>query len=205
LRGDLTTGSTETAKLKICLAGDEGVGKTSLVRRFVLSQFDDRYIRTVGVVVYKRVVFLGPISGRTFAANLTVWDVLGGAEFAGRYGDAYLANAAGILAVCDVTRPESLTGLVAWIERAQASVRKVPAIILANKVDLTGYVRIDEDDLVRFRKQYGVPYMETSAKTGQNVGMAFAKLAEDALRAGLARQEPPATVPTNGSPDRPVR
>src|SRR6266508_5998891 len=153
----MTTGSTETAKLKICLAGDEGVGKTSLVRRFVLSQFDERYLATIGVVVYKRVVFLGPINGRTFAANLTVWDVLGGRDFAGRYGDAYLSNAAGILAVCDVTRPETLDGLAAWLERAKASIRKAPVIILANKIDLTQYVRIDEDDLTTFRKKYSTP------------------------------------------------
>jgi len=200
----VTPEPTESAKLKICLAGDEGVGKTSLVRRFVLSEFDERYLRTVGVVVYKRVVFLGPIRGKTYAANLTVWDVLGGAGFAGRYGDAYLTNAAGILAVCDLTRPETLQGLAAWFDRAKAAVGNVPAIILANKVDMTDHVRIKEDDMVEFRKRFDFPYMETSAKTGQNVGTAFARLAEAALRAGLPAEGSPAVESPRGSFQRPT-
>ena len=81
-RGVPTSEPAESAKLKICLAEDEGMGKTSLVRRFVLSEFDDRYLRTVGVVVHKRVVMLGPIDGRSYSASLTVWDVLGGPAFA---------------------------------------------------------------------------------------------------------------------------
>ena len=181
-----TPAATESAKLKICLVGGEGVGKTSLVRRFVLSEFDDRYLRTVGVVVHKRVVYLGPIEGRTYEANLTVWDVLGAPGFVGRYGDAYLANAAGVLAVCDVTRPETLEGLSPWLERAADPLRTVPTIILANKVDLTEHVRITEDDLSAFCTRHHVTFLETSAKTGQNVGAAFAKLADRALRISLA-------------------
>ncbi len=155
------------------------------MRRFVLSEFDERYLRTVGVVVYKRVVFLGPIAGTTYAANLTVWDVLGGLGFQGRYGDAYLASASGVLAVCDLTRPDSLDDLGLYLERT-AAVGGVPAIVLANKIDLGPHIRITGSELSRFCARYGATFLETSAKTGQNVGAAFSKLAETALKVILA-------------------
>ena len=135
--------------------------------------------------MYKRVVFLGPIAGTTYAANLTVWDVLGGLGFQGRYGDAYLASASGVLAVCDLTRPDTLDDLGLYLEHAAAA-GGVPAIVLANKIDLGAQVRITGGELSRFCARYGASFLETSARTGQNVGVAFAKLAEAALKVVLA-------------------
>ncbi len=183
----------ETAKVKVCLVGDEGVGKTSLVRRFVLSEFDERYVRTVGVLVHKRVVVV-PVDGAAHTAVLTVWDILGRSDYATRYREPYLANAAGALAVCDLTRPGTLDGLGAWIDRVRGVAGDgIPTIILANKADLREHVRVAEDDLLALCELYRVPYVETSAKTGEGVETAFGKLAEMAVRDALARKAPPAT------------
>ena len=176
----------ESAKLKVCIVGDEGVGKTSLIRRFVLSQFDERYVRTVGVVVHKRVVVV-PVGEATHTAVLTVWDLIGRDDFAGRYREAYFTNSAGVLAVCDVTRPETLDGLGRWLDLLRGVVGDIPAIVLANKRDLTEHVRIADDDLFAFCELYRLPFLETSAKTGENVELAFGKLAEMGVRDALAR------------------
>lgn len=181
----------ETAKVKVCLVGEEGVGKTSLIRRFVLSQFEDRYVRTLGVVVYKRVVYV-PIGGVTHTAILTVWDVLGRADFAGLYQEAFLANVSGVLAVCDLTRPETLDRLGRWLDIARGAAGDFAGVVLANKRDLRDHERIAEDDLLAFSELYRLPCLETSAKTGENVELAFGKLAEMALRRALAQRAPSA-------------
>ena len=183
--------TAETAKLKICLLGDEGVGKTSLVRRFVYSAFDEAYLRSLGVTIHKRVVYV-PLDGATHAAVLTIWDVLGAPEFVDRYLDAYVTNAVGLLAVCDLTRPETLDGLGRWFDRVRPSVGDVPSVVLANKRDLRSNAHVEEDDLLAFCELYGVPYMETSARTGENVASAFARIAEMSIRAALARRPAPA-------------
>ena len=183
-------GEGDTMKLKVCVVGDEGVGKSSLIRRFVVSEFDDRYIRTVGVVVHKRVVVV-PVDGVAHTANLTVWDVIGRDEFVGRYGAAYLAGTAGVLAVCDLTRPQTLDNLGRWIARVKAVAGQVPTILLANKRDMTEYVRVTEDQLLAMCELHGVPFMETSAKTGENVELAFGKLAEMGVRNALSRRPRP--------------
>jgi len=177
----------DRAKLKVCLVGNEGVGKTSLIRRFVLSAFDERYLRTAGVVVHKRVVFV-PADGAMHEAVLTVWDVIGRDEFAGRYREAYFTNSSGVLAVCDLTRPETLDALARWLDIVRDVAGDIPAVVLANKRDMADHVQIEEDDLYAFCELYRVPFLETSAKTGENVELAFAKLAEMGIRDALARR-----------------
>ena len=177
----------ETVKLKICLVGDEGVGKTSLIRRFVLSDFSERYVRTVGVVVHKRVVIV-PVDGAAHTGMMTVWDILGRDDFAGRYKEAYLAGTAGVLAVCDLTRPQTLDGLAKWLDIVHRVAGDVPGIVLANKADLEEHVHIDEDELLAFCELYRLPFLTTSAKTGENVEVAFGKLGEMAMREALARR-----------------
>jgi len=181
----------ETAKLKVCLVGDEGVGKTSLIRQFVLSEFDERYVRTVGVVVHKRIVLV-PVDGTTYTAYVTVWDILGRNDFAGRYGAAYFAGTAGVLAVCDLTRPDTLDGLGKWLDLVYSVAGEVPTIVLANKKDLERHVRVDEDDLLAFCELYKVPFLEASARTGLNVERGFGRLAEFAMRQAVARRVPQA-------------
>src|SRR2546426_184688 len=82
------------------------------------------------------------------AAVLTVWDILGKEEFAARYADAYLRGTGGILAVCDLTRPDTLDSLGKWLDLVHKVVGNVPGILLANKKDLREHIQLDEDDLL---------------------------------------------------------
>lgn len=182
--------SGDVAKLKVCLIGNEGVGKTSLIRRFVMSEFTERYVLTVGANVHKRVVLV-PSEESMHSAVLTVWDILGREEFAARYADAYLRGAGGILAVCDLSRPDTLDALAKWLELVHKNVGEVPGIVLANKRDLQEHIRISEDDLLAFCEAYRLPCLETSAKTGENVERAFGKVAEMGLRDALLRRPAP--------------
>jgi len=176
--------------MKICLIGEEGVGKTSLIRRFVFSQFDEKYLRTVGTMVSKKVVNLGPVDGTMFTLHMLVWDIMGRRDFMSLYKEAYFSRARGILAVCDMTRPETLDALTEWMEGINSSVGQVPMIVLANKKDMAEHVRIEEDDILALCELHAAPYLLTSARTGENVETAFSKIAEMAVRSRFASQEP---------------
>ena len=180
----------KSVKMKICLIGEEGVGKTSLIRRYVFSQFDEKYLRTVGTMVSKKVVELGPVEEKMYTLHMLVWDIMGRRDFMSLYKEAYFSRARGVLAVCDVTRPETLEHLNEWMEGITESVGEVPMIVLANKKDMAEHVRVEEDDILAFCEVHRAPYLLTSAKTGENVETAFAKIAEMAVRSRFATGKP---------------
>lgn len=177
-------------KLKICLAGEYAVGKTSLIRRFVHDEFDDRYIATVGAKVTKaEVAVKHPATGEALQAVLTIWDVMGAEGLRQLLRDVYFAGVQGILAVCDVTRPETLSNLDAWRRVVVQTTGPVPAYVLGNKVDLAEEVRLEESEVASFAASHESPYLFTSAKTGANVGAAFRGLTELVLQRKMASLE----------------
>src|SRR5947208_14824551 len=96
-------------KVKVCLIGEAAVGKTSLIRRFVLDNFDDKYIETLGTKVTKKKVE-AECRGGTAELNMdmTKWGIGGERGFRELLKEAYFYGARGILAVCDVTRRKTI-------------------------------------------------------------------------------------------------
>ncbi len=157
---------------KICLLGDFAVGKTSLVRRFVYDRFDERYLSTIGVKIYRKEIFPAP----DIRLNLLVWDLAGSEEFSG-VQSSYLLGAVGALLVCDLTRPNTLHSLPTYQERLQRVSPGAHVVLLANKVDLVEEREISDDDLARMGEALRAPVFLTSAKTGQCVQESFLKMA----------------------------
>ena len=155
---------------KICLLGDGEVGKTSLVRRYVLDIFDDQYIQTFGAKVSKKVLDLEDVN-----LTLMIWDVLGQKTQKALHS-TYYAGANGALLVCDMTRPETFEHLKHWAADLLEVSGEIPVIILGNKCDLE--MKIDPLDLEDFAATLGCSVMLTSAKSGQNVQEAFQALGE---------------------------
>ncbi len=166
-------------KVKVCLVGEAAVGKTSLIRRFVLENFDDKYIQTLGTKVSKKELSAPNVdpSGE-LKIDMTIWDIMGQKGFRELLKEAYFYGAKGILAVCDATRKKTLEDLDDWIEGVYSVTGKIPIEFLANKVDLKDQVQVTEDDLVQAAKAYDSLFHFTSAKTGENVELAFQSLAE---------------------------
>jgi small GTP-binding protein len=169
-------------KVKVCLVGDSGVGKTSLIRRYVLDMFDDAYIQTLGAKVTKKTILI-PVHnpGPPLEVVMTIWDVMGNAGFRELLKESYFFGCQGIIAVCDVTKRITLEDLDGWIDRAWDVSPDVPVHILVNKVDLDGTAAVDEDRVKAFSAAYGSPYMFTSAKRGDNVTRAFDEIARRIL------------------------
>ena len=178
---EATLAPVRHVKAKVCLVGDIGVGKTSLVKRFVLDAFDDRYIATIGTKVTKKTVACR-WRGQEARMDLVIWDIMGEKGFRQLLKESYFEGAQGILAVCDLTRRDTLADLYGWIDLARANAREAPFVFLGNKADLRAKVVVQEAELAAIAEPLGATYLFASAKTGLNVERAFAGLAEGVAR-----------------------
>jgi small GTP-binding protein len=156
---------------KICLLGAFGVGKTSLVRRFVDTIFSDAYLTTVGVKIDKKVLTIG-----TEPLALILWDIAGEDEMSA-VRLSYLRGAAGYLLVVDGTRPETLEIAASIKSRVDAEVGRIPFLALLNKADLVEDWALPPERIETLQAA-GWSFRRTSAKTGDSVEASFQDLAK---------------------------
>jgi small GTP-binding protein len=171
---------TRFVKLKICLVGDSAVGKTSLIRRFVFDQFDDKYIKTIGTKVTKKEITIqNPSNGEPVEVHLMIWDIMGDKGFRHLLTQAYFYGTHGIIGMCDITRKKTLSALSEWMINVKEIVNDVPVIFLGNKCDLDSKQELDINDIKIFATRYknAAAYL-SSVKTGQNVELAFKNISE---------------------------
>lgn len=166
-------------KMKVCLVGDGGVGKTSLIRKYVFNEFDDRYLFTLGTNVSKKEITLPGGEGQPVTVHMMIWDIMGQKDLAKLFTEQYFKGANAGIAVCDCTDDKTLDGLLGWIDGMREAAGQVPIIILANKVDLVDHKQIDDDRLKEIAEGYGASHYFSSAKTGENVEKAFMELARE--------------------------
>ncbi len=157
-------------KKKVCLIGAFAVGKTSLVRRYVDSLFSERYLSTVGVKIDKKQLV---VRGR--AMGLIIWDLHGEDGFQS-VRMSYLRGASGCIYVADGTRRATLDTALMLRQRVEAAIGPIPAVLVLNKCDLEELWEVDPQTIPAYgRKDFSV--LQTSAKTGQSVEIAFETLA----------------------------
>ena len=161
------------------MIGDFGVGKTSLIRRFVDRQFSDQYLSTVGVKISRKSIALENTKHpESVTAQLLIWDLEGHTKFKG-IAPTYLQGASGVLIVADVSRSETVERISEHVKLFSSVNPKGSIIVALNKVDL-----IDEEKLallVEISHAIGqgkvLAVYTTSAKTGKDVDEIFHKLA----------------------------
>jgi small GTP-binding protein len=173
-------------KKKVCLLGDASVGKTSLIRRYVFDEFDDKYITTLGAKVSKKEFeFTFPVNNENSInvnITLTIWDIIGQKdESAQRIQPMYFSGANGALVICDITRKSTFESIPEWVKSFFKVVNMVPIVILGNKIDLYGNAEVYYDDLIDYAQTLQFPVYLTSAKINSGVEQAFEKLAKQML------------------------
>jgi small GTP-binding protein len=164
---------------KVCMLGAAGVGKTSLVSRYVRSIFSDKYLTTIGVKVDKKVIPLGDSE-----ITLMLWD-LAGEEKGFPIRLHYLRGASGLVVVTD-GRKSSLRTALDLRERVQNEVGPVPSVLAANKIDLCKESWSWEytlEELDERTENLGLTPFTTSALTGTGVDLAFEYLARQMVKA----------------------
>jgi small GTP-binding protein len=159
---------------KICMVGTFGVGKTSLVERYVHSRFEDKYLTTLGVKITKK-----PLDIAGQEVNLMLWD-LAGKDKLTTVSPMNLRGASGYLLVADGTRAHTLDALFDLQTLVQAEVGEVPFTCVINKVDLREQWEVNDASLARL-DELGWKHLLTSAKSGEAVEELFLGLAERML------------------------
>lgn len=160
---------------KICLLGGFGVGKTSLVARYVHSVFSEKYLTTVGVKIDKK-----SVNADGTDVDLVIWDIYGQDDFQ-KVKMSYLRGASGYFLVVDGTRRATLDTALALHDSAQAVVPNAAVTLIVNKADLADTWEIG-DDLLSVLAARGWRVLRTSAKTGADVDAAFGTLAKAMIK-----------------------
>lgn len=164
-------------KTKLALMGEGGVGKTSLIRRFVLSEYQDTYLHTIGTRVSKIELTVPYGSDIEVQMDVSIFDIMGQAGFKDLIRETYYHGAQALMSVCDLTRKDSLYALNKWIPSALEISGDVPLCIIANKKDLIDRRDFTDEELHTVAESFGAPYIITSARTGEFVDDAFNALA----------------------------
>lgn len=165
---------------KICLVGDFGVGKTSLIRRFVDGEFSDRYLSTVGVKISRKKVELDAESDKS--VQLLIWDLEGHTKFKA-IAPSYLQGASGAIITADVTRQETVDNMQERLKLFLSVNPKGIAIFALNKADLIDAEKVAKllETIKEEKPEQVIATYRTSAKTGENVDDIFDLIARKTI------------------------
>ena len=157
--------------VKVFVAGEGGVGKTTIIKRYTTGTFIPNTMLTVGVEFHISKVPAHRIT-------LQIWD-LGGEDRFRFILPAYIRGASGGVLVFDLTRFQTFKNLSEWMEIIQKNVPNTPLVLVGSKADLEDKIAVQEDVIKEFCDKYQfLSYYTASAKTGQSVEDIFIKLAE---------------------------
>ncbi|WWC92429.1 uncharacterized protein L201_007386 [Kwoniella dendrophila CBS 6074] len=170
--GDFSASSTPLKKFKLVFLGEQSVGKTSLITRFMYDTFDNTYQATIGIDFLSKTMYL---EDRT--VRLQLWDTAGQERFRSLI-PSYIRDSSVAVIVYDITNRTSFLNTTKWVddvrnERGQ----DVIIVLVGNKTDLNDKRQVTPEELDKRAKELGVLSIETSAKAGYNVKTLFKKIA----------------------------
>lgn len=161
---------------KLILIGNSGVGKSSIIQRYMKQTFEDSYKCTIGVDFLMKTL---EIKGKT--VKLQLWDTAGQEKYKSMVASYYRgANVA--LVVFDITNHSSFDSLPLWIENYYKNGPEQKNIILiGNKKDMVENRQVTQEEAETFSETNNMMYFETSAKEGDNIEYVFTYAAEKLL------------------------
>ncbi|KAG5190344.1 Rab6, rab family GTPase [Tribonema minus] len=160
------------AKYKLVFLGDQSVGKTSIITRFMYDNFDKNYQATIGIDFLSKTMYL---EDRT--VRLQLWDTAGQERFRSLI-PSYIRDSSVAVVVYDITNRASFLNSSEWIKDVRAERgNEVVIMLVGNKTDLADRRQVSVEEGEDKAKKEGVMHIETSAKAGYNIKPLFRKLA----------------------------
>ncbi|MDD1779328.1 MAG: GTP-binding protein [Candidatus Helarchaeota archaeon] len=174
-------------RFKLVLIGEGAVGKTSIRQKYMGKGFTGEYLKTIGADFASKVVEMTDSKSEGIKSIFQIWDLAGQQEFK-EVRASFYGGCQGVLLVFDLTRKETMDKLKDWIlEAAKNAGGTIKAFaLIGNKCDLPERI-ISEQEGLEFAKylaerlKFPMPYIETSAKTGENIEYLFSNLCRSLL------------------------
>ena len=161
-------------KWKVVVIGDPTVGKTSLMLKYTEKKFNELYIPTVGVQVSIKQVPI-KIDKERALVDLNIWDIAGHIKFQ-HIRKVFYEGTSAFLLLYDITNEATFEGLTYWHEDISKTIGNQYGILIGNKEDLHKDRVIGEGKGEKRAVEFGLDFLETSAKTGENVEKVFEML-----------------------------
>ncbi|OAX33515.1 GTP binding protein [Rhizopogon vinicolor AM-OR11-026] len=159
-------------RTKVVLLGDQSVGKTSLITRFMYDQFDNTYQATIGIDFLSKTMY---VEDRT--VRLQLWDTAGQERFRSLI-PSYIRDSSVAIVVYDITDRQSFLSTSTWIDDVKAERGSdVMIVLVGNKADLSEKRQVTIEEATAKSTQMNIMFIETSAKAGLNVKSLFTKIA----------------------------
>ncbi|KAF1329339.1 Rab6 family gtpase, partial [Globisporangium splendens] len=156
------------AKYKLVFLGDQGVGKTSMITRFMYDTFDNAYQATIGIDFLSKTMYM---EDRT--VRLQLWDTAGQDLI-----PSYIRDSSVAVVVYDITNRASFLNTSKWIEDVRTERgQDVVIMLVGNKTDISERRQVSIEEGSDKAKEENVMFIETSAKAGYNIKALFRKLA----------------------------
>ncbi|GAA6006323.1 hypothetical protein JCM10207_000605 [Rhodosporidiobolus poonsookiae] len=169
-------------KFKLVFLGEQSVGKTSLITRFMYDTFDNTYQATIGIDFLSKTMYL---EDRT--VRLQLWDTAGQERFRSLI-PSYIRDSSVAVVVYDITNRTSFMNTSKWVDDVRSERgNDVIIVLVGNKTDLNDKRQVTTDEAEQKAKELNVMFIETSAKAGHNVKTLFRKIAQ--ALPGMDRQE----------------
>lgn len=179
----MTVTTTKSFIYKICIVGDGGVGKTSMVLRYTEDTFKENYLMTIGSNFATKAIDLPEHPGVN--VKLQLWDLAGQKHFS-FVRPPFYRGATAIVYVFDLTRRSSFSNLMAWKDEVEKVIGSKTSILVGNKLDLAnqGEREVGESDGEALKNELNaIKYYETSAKEGVHVNVVFKNTVLEILKA----------------------
>ena len=170
---------------KLILGGDGGVGKTSMVHRFVEDAFQTDYKSTIGTSIMKKECEFEGLSSKV---RFVIWDLAGQSQFK-RVRQTYVENAEAGIVVYDVTRKDTFDNLETWHNEIKEASPTISLVLVGNKIDLVDDRQVTTEEGQALAQKLGLTYIETSAKHGTNIQDAFKMLALQMIKRFVVTEE----------------
>jgi Ras-related protein Rab-6A len=189
-----TAAAAPVSKYKLVFLGDQSVGKTSIITRFMYDTFDKQYQATIGIDFLSKTMYL---EDRT--VRMQLWDTAGQERFRSLI-PSYIRDSAGAVVVYDVCNRSSFMNSAKWIDEIRTERgNDVVIILVGNKSDVPEKREVSLEEGESKSTELDVMFVEVSAKTGANVKTLFRKVA-NALPTSFASTSSASTgVPKPGS------